>query len=288
MIKAIQLREEEDLEEMLAFARNAGFSHVALGFGSSDIFMKEDYKRRVEEISDLLLKNDLSCIQTHLPCYHLLVDSDECDEKIELAIKRCIEESATLGAKWTAFHPRSAVKSGYDRTKAYADNYEKLKEYLEYAEKSGVGIAVENMPLYPFSHPEWRFFGGGFEELCELCDDFKSDKIGICWDFGHAHISALDMKNALLTVGDRLKITHVHDNYRNGDHHQLPLMSDPIWGGIDWSNAVSSLSDVNYDGPLTLELITPPKAMRKSFLMQCYDCLCCLEEMSHERKEEFL
>lgn len=280
MIKSIQLREEENLEKMLSYASAAGFSHVAISFGSTDVLMRNDYKERVEEIAVLLEKNKMSCIQTHLPCYHLLVDSDEVDEKIELAIKRGIEQSATLGAKWAAFHPRTAVNGGYDRTKSYRDNKEKLKEYLEYSEKSGVGIAVENMPLYPFTNPEWRFFGGGFEELCELCDDLNSEKIGICWDFGHAHTASIDQEKAFLVVGDRLKITHVHDNYRNGDHHQMPLMADSIWGGIKWEKVMPALARIKYAGPLTLELITPSEIMRKSFLQMCYDCLTQLQEMS--------
>ena len=276
MRKSIQLREEEDLEKMMAYAKAAGFSEIALSFGSSDVLFRPDADARIYEIGEMLAKFDLKCTQTHLPCYHLLVDAAETTEEMERAIKKCLKISSELGASWTAYHPRSDLAGGFHRTSAFAYNKRFLSEYLEEAEKYGIGIAVENMPLYPSTHPEWRFFGGGFEELVELCDSFSSKYVGICWDFGHAHTAALDQSAALNAIGDRLKITHVHDNYKNGDHHQLPLLASVEWGSIDWTTTVDTLRTVNYQGPMTLEVITPPEPMRKSFVQCGFDALSAL------------
>lgn len=273
MNNSIVVREEEKLEEILGFAAKAGFKEVLIGFGSSDIFLRENYQADVERIKELLAKNGLSCKQTHLPAYHLTVSSEITDEQTELKIKRCIKASAELGAEWTTYHPRTAVNDGYNQTKSFEANKAILTDYLEDAEKYGIGIAVENMPLYPYTNAYWRFFGGGWEELCELCDSLKSDKIGICWDFGHAHTAALDQVAAIKDVGSRLKMTHVHDNYKNGDHHQLPLMGDEIWGPINWSETMGALKDINYNGSLALELIYPPFSMCESFIKLAHDCL---------------
>ena len=282
MRKSIQLREEECLEKMMAYANEAGFSEIAIGFGSSDIFAREDYERAVDKIRNMLEIHDLVCRQTHLPCYHLLISSEETQEAMEKTIIRCIEASAMLGAEWTAYHPRTSLTDGYNRTTSYKTNQEALSSYLEYAEKYGVGIAVENMPLYPYIHPEWRFFGGGWEELCELCDSFDTDKIGICWDFGHAHTASLDQTLALKDIGNRLKITHVHDNYRNGDHHQLPGLGNlEDWGCIDWAKTMQAVKTIDYNGPMTLELIIPPEPMTKSFVQCGYDSLCYLENLKN-------
>ena len=261
---------------MLGYAKAAGFSEIALSFGSSDVLFRPDADARIYEIGELLAKNGLRCTQTHLPFYHLLVDASETNEETERAIKKCLKATAELGASWTAYHPRSDIAGGYNRTTSFAYNRRFLSEYLEEAQRHGVGIAVENMPLYPYSHPEWRFFGGGYEELIELCDSLASESIGICWDFGHAHTAALDPTAALRAVGDRLKITHVHDNYRNGDHHQLPLLASVEWGSIDWSATVDALRAIDYRGPLALELITPPEPMRRSFVQCGYDALSAL------------
>ena len=283
MIKTLQIREKENLELMIEYASLAGYKDISLGFESSEdtLLLRDDYKKELEKICKLLDKYNLNCIQTHLPAvYHLLVSSEEVNERLETAIKRGIEASAILGAKWTAFHPRTAINDGYNRKISCEHNKKFLTEYLEDAEKYGVGIAVENMPLYPQNNPEYRFFGGGYEELVDLCDDFKSDKIGICWDFGHAHTAAIDQVKALRYIGERLKITHVHDNFKNGDHHILPLLGGLEWGCIDWEKVMPVLKEINYNGPLTLEILFPQDSMLKSFIKTSHDCLSCLIEYS--------
>ncbi|MBR4866520.1 MAG: sugar phosphate isomerase/epimerase [Clostridia bacterium] len=279
MRHSIQIRQEEHFEKLLSLAANAGFREVSVSFGSDDLFFRDDYASALLGVAKLLDKYGLQCTQTHLPCYHLLVSSEEVTEETERAIRRAIEGSGELGAAWTAFHPRTAVNQGFDRTLSFRHNREALLGYLEVAERSGCGIGVENMPLYPGSHPEWRFFGGGFEELCELCDSLDSDKIGICWDFGHAHTAALDQPKALLRVGDRLKITHVHDNFRNSDHHQMPLLATN-GGGIDWAPVMQSLSAIDYRGPLALELTYPPEDMLEPFVKCGYACLTHLKGLA--------
>ena len=283
MIKTIQIKENKDLDLMLAYAQEAGFREISFGFdGAADsLLFQDDYQKSIDTICEMLDKYHLRCVQTHLPApYHLLVSSEKIDEKAEAAIKRGIQATAALGATWGAYHPRTAISDGYNRKLSYEHNKNMLTQYLEEAEKSGVGIAVENMPLYPYTCPEWRFFGGGYEELCELCDDLKSDKIGICWDFGHAHTAAINQNIALNYIGKRMKITHVHDNYRNGDHHLLPLQGGLEWKCIDWGKVMPALKDIDYNGPLTLETLFPPLPMLKSFMQLSHACLSCLVELA--------
>ncbi len=279
MRNSLIIREEENLELMLQLASKAGFKEIMLSFGSSDVLMKENYREEVEKIKELMDKYGIACRQTHLPCYHLLVSSEIIEEEMEENIIRGIKVSAELGAEWAAYHPRTAVNDGYNQRKSFNDNKEILNKYLEVAEKSGIGIAVENMPLYHYTNPQWRFFGGGFEELCELCDSFNSNKIGICWDFGHAHTALLDGEAAIKSVGKRLKMTHISDNYRNGDHHQLPALGSLEWGCVDWKKQIEALKSIGYNGSMTLEVIYPPLAMRESFIKLGYDCLEYLKEL---------
>lgn len=273
MNNSITIREGENLELMLSLAAKAGFKEVLIGLGSSDVLFRDDYQKDIDTVKTLLDKYGLVCGQTHTPGYHLTVSSEVRDDATETAIIRCIEVSAQLGAKWTALHPRTAVNAGYSRTKSFEDNKADLDRYLEVAEKCGVGIAVENMPLYPYSNPFWRFFGGGWEELCELCDCFDTDKIGICWDFGHAHTAALDQAAAIRDMGSRLKMTHVHDNYKNGDHHQMPALGSLEWGCIDWAKPMGALKEIGYEGSLALELIFPPIPMCETFMKLSVDTL---------------
>ena len=279
MKNSIIVPEQMNMELLFQCAAKDGFKEVMMGFSSSDIFFSDNYQDRVKHIKELLDQYGLTCTQTHMPYYHLTVSSEITNEETDTAIKRCIESSAVLGANWTAYHPRTAVNAGYSRTKSFADNKAALDKLLDVAEKYGVGIAVENMPLYPFSAPFWRFFGGGWEELCELCDCFDSDKIGICWDFGHAHTAALDQAAAIKDIGSRLKMTHVHDNYKNGDHHQIPALGSLEWGCIDWVKPMGALKEIGYEGSLALELIFPPVPMYESFVQLAFDSLNYLQSL---------
>ena len=283
MIPSIQLREEEHLEKMIGFCAEAGYKEISISFGSTEVIFNEDYKKIAERILSMLDKNGLKCPQTHLPCYHLLVSSEVIEDKMEKAIKNAIILSSELGAKWAAYHPRTAVNDGFDRRKSFEDNKKFLEEYLEYSEKYGTGIAVENMPLFPLDRAEWRFFGSGYEDIIELCDNLKSDKIGICWDFGHAHIARIDQTYALRQIGNRLKATHVHDNYRNGDHHLLPAQGSIEWNCIDWKNLMPVMKEINYSGLMALETITPDECILKSFINQGYDSISYLCRLANER-----
>ncbi len=279
MTNSIAVRYDENFELMLKYAAAAGFRDVMVGFGESKVFESDLWEREADKIGELLNKYSLKCPTAHLPCYHLLVSSEEKDEKTELSIRRGIKASAALGADWAAFHPRTAVNRGFSRAASFEDNKRMLGLYLEDAEKAGVGIAVENMPLYPRSHNEWRFFGGGWEELVELCGALKSERIGICWDFGHAHTADLDQKTALREVGSLLKMTHVHDNYKSGDQHQLPGLADTMWDSIHWKKIVKTLKSIGYDGTLALEVIMPPLPMCENFFRLAYDSLEYLKSL---------
>ena len=279
MINSITVHLNKNFEQMLQYAANAGFKDVLLGFGSGNIFDDDDYEKNIEKLQVLFNRFGLTCGQTHLPSYHLTVSSEIKDEQTETRIRRAIKASAALGAKWTTYHPRTDIKNGYNRTKSFEANAEILKGYLEDAEKCDIGIAVENMPLYPHERPDWRFFGSGWEELCELCDTLNSDKLGICWDFGHAHTAALKQYIAIPEIGSRLKMTHVHDNYRRGDQHQLPGLGSLEWDCVNWPKVIQALKASGYQGSLALEVLYPPLSMCESFMKLAYDSLEYLKSL---------
>lgn len=279
MRKSIQVAINENLDLMLGFIAAAGFKEISLSFASCDFSNEKLFEKTISDTKKLLKKHKLLCSQTHLPCYHLLVSSEQTDNNVENNIKKSIEASAAIGAKWAVYHPRTAVNNGFDRNLSYQHNKKFLSEYLSVAEKFDVGIAVENMPLYPYSDPQWRFFGGGFEELCTLIDEFNSDKLGICWDFGHAHTASIDQEKVLKYIGNKLKATHVHDNYKNGDHHQLPLLADLQWGSINWGKIMPVVEEIKYDSPFVLEVILPPLDATANFIKLGYDCLTQLENL---------
>lgn len=251
MKKAIQLHYYECLD--LAFLKKvneAGFDGVDFAF-YQDFFTVEDKDKTIAQTRENLDKAGLACVQTHLPFYDIFASSELFDEEMERRIHYALAAMSKLGAKWGALHPLSATNFSYDRKRALNDNMEKIKGYLETAVKYDVGIAVENIPVYP-DCPQHQFFTSKAEDHCELIDRMNSPLIGACWDIGHAHlnIAEQDKIKALRTMGKRIKILHVHNNYGNMDWHLCPA-----FGFIKWDEIMVALSDIGYSGYFSLESV---------------------------------
>lgn len=79
-------------------------------------------------------------------------------------------------------------------------------------------------------------------------EDLDVPDVGICLDFGHAHMDG-DLVEAIETVSGHLITTHVHDNRGRTDDHLVPFE-----GTIDWPSALTATQKVGYDGTLLLEI----------------------------------
>jgi sugar phosphate isomerase/epimerase len=79
-------------------------------------------------------------------------------------------------------------------------------------------------------------------------EDLEAAGVGICLDFGHAHLDG-DLVDAIDTVSEHLLAVHVHDNGGRADDHLVPFE-----GTIDWPAALTGIQKVGYDGPLMLEI----------------------------------
>ena len=114
-----------------------------------------------------------------------------------------------------------------------------LQELAPVAAEAGVRIAVEVIPN-DLSSP------AALTRLLE--EDLDLPEIGICFDFGHAHLMG-DVTDALEALSCLLVTTHVHDNAGRRDDHLVPFA-----GSIDWDRAMMSTQKVGYEGPLMFEV----------------------------------
>jgi sugar phosphate isomerase/epimerase len=114
-----------------------------------------------------------------------------------------------------------------------------VETIAEAAATHGVRVALEVIPN-ALSTPE------SLVSLIE--DDLDLPNLGICLDFGHAHMMG-DLVEAIETVSGSMIATHVHDNHGAHDEHLAPFE-----GTIDWPAALIALQKVGYEGTLMLEL----------------------------------
>ena len=123
-----------------------------------------------------------------------------------------------------------------------------LERLAESADRVGVRLAVELIPN-EISQAQTLV------ELIE--DDLELPDVGICLDFGHAHLAG-DLLDAIETMSGLIVTTHVHDNRGTGDDHLVPFE-----GAIDWAAALTGLQKVGYEGTLLFEIADyePPGAL---------------------------
>ena len=95
---------------------------------------------------------------------------------------------------------------------------------------------------------DMKRFASRTEELIALVDEYREQEMGVCWDFDHGNIIYRDQVPELKALGQRLKMTHVDDNYGRGDDH-----TNPFHGTIDWHSIMPVLTEIGYKGDFAFE-----------------------------------
>lgn len=113
-----------------------------------------------------------------------------------------------------------------------------VEEIAKAAEPLGVRVAVEVIPN------ELSRAGS----LTHLVEAELDGAVGICLDFGHAHLDG-DVVEAVETVSEHVIATHLHDNRGRSDDHLMPMD-----GTIDWAGALTAVQKIGYEGPLMFEV----------------------------------
>jgi sugar phosphate isomerase/epimerase len=113
-----------------------------------------------------------------------------------------------------------------------------VEEIVAIAAPLGVRVALEVIPNAMATA----------DALVGLLDELDIPEVGVCLDFGHAHLQG-DVVDAIETLSGVLVATHVHDNQGRRDEHLAPFD-----GTIDWAGALVALQKIGYEGMMMLEL----------------------------------
>ena len=149
-----------------------------------------------------------------------------------------IEFAARVGASTLVMHlPQRAcppVPEGAEMSTAI------LEMLRPSCEEHGVRLAIENLP---HNRTPNEFFEIMFER-------FEADFVGLCYDSGHAVLT--DQQDLIARYGDRLLVTHLHDNDGESDQHRLPGL-----GKADWPRVLGDIGKAAYCGTINLETGLP-------------------------------
>ncbi len=276
MKKAIQIAYGDLFATKCRIASEAGFRHISVNYTEVVDKTEDEWKQVTLDVSKILAENNLTAVQTHAHYYNPFLSCELTDDSLEFGIRRAIISSAEIGAEYCVIHPRSDVKSSYITSRSLEANKAWFSELFEVAVKHGVGIAAENLPIFPSASMIHPLFSHNADDLASLVDYFGDERFGICWDTGHANLLRGDQSEAIKYLGKRIKCTHIHNNWGMRDDH-----ATPIYGNINWESVMSAFSESGYEGPLTLEThcwyVTDD--LLRSFARHNLDCLLYLEEL---------
>ena len=147
------------------------------------------------------------------------------------------------GSTRVAWEPARPVVSYKN---AWANATASLKELLPVAEKLNVNLALENVwNRFLLSPMEWKFF----------LDQFNSEKIGIYFDIANCCIYGRP-QDYVEILGSYVKAVHVKNFEETDCAGGLHGFGDDICKGeVDFDALKKALAAINYNGPLTAEMI---------------------------------
>jgi sugar phosphate isomerase/epimerase len=210
--------DKEHIRETAAWFRNAGIPVNSL---HSPMFSDSDWERFTTPIN--------------------VVETDR-KRRIEAMdeIKRALEVAETLPFRFLVQHLGNSGEEFDERKfEAAMTSVEHLRAF---ARPLGVSILVENIPN-EMSTPE---------KLAEFIRTLRQEDVGVCFDFGHAHIMS-SVPQAFDVLKAHIRSTHVHDNKRDRDAHLWP--GD---GNIDWREAMELAQSAPHVPPILLEIEEDP------------------------------
>ena len=230
---------KDDFVKYICYGLDA---HKRIGFDCVNLSLEENKlnaKTQAKEIEAIVrYANDLSMPfrLSHLPF-----------AAAEEDMRNAIDVTKMLGVDYTVVHPIAPVTptAEYDEKAAYEQNKPYLSGIIEYANKVGVNVTIENMRL-GYRDGSVKRYCADMESLIRQADELG---IGICWDTGHGHAACHVQSEALQAMGSRVKMLHVNDNYGMGDYHLAPFH-----GNIDWEDTMKGLSAIGFDGIFSYEV----------------------------------
>lgn len=240
--------------ESMRRIKAAGFEAVDLNLCQLCAFKtdlhRDNWEEYAQEIKKTAEELDLALPQCHLPFRSAKVKwkTPEDLEFYKKMVYRAIDVAVYLGFPWGVLHAEPLRNKALDKKQKFKENHAFNDPFIEYALKKGLGIALENGRAVK-GGDDVTDYCSRVEDLVELIDSYNDDRVGACWDTGHANTVYSDQWEPLHVLGSRLHCTHIDDNRGGDDLHLLPFD-----GTVNWERVIGALYDIDYKGDLVLEV----------------------------------
>ncbi|AIF53000.1 sugar phosphate isomerase/epimerase [Pelosinus sp. UFO1] len=275
-----------NFEEVIAFAAQKGFSCIELacwppgqaerryaGVTHVDVAAVDD--KRAEYILDYCKSQGIEI--SALGYYPNPLDPDLEKRAFYIQhIKAGIKAAGKLQIKnYSTFIGRDQFKNVEENLKLFKAVWTPL---IEYAEQQNVNVIIENCPMY-FTNDEWP----GGKNLAttpviwrKLFEIIPSKNFGLNYDPSHFLWQNMDYIKPIYEFKDRIYHVHIKDMKVYKDKlNEVGSMARPLeyispkipgLGQINWSEFISALTDIGYQGAACIEV--EDKAFEETFALK--------------------
>lgn len=235
------------------------FAYANLNFFEiQELLDKNDYEDIFGDLIEFLKDSSITFNIAHAPIHYpfffnTYYKRDDIDT-LKNRILKSLDISKEIGVKKIVIHVGTYLDKdyNYDINKSIEHNIKYLEPFVKKAIENNILIAIENGTQMEKDDPLFKNTAPYIDELIRIVEYYnkKYDKevLGVCFDFGHANVGNLDMYNEIVKIGNKLIVTHIHDNYGTDSHNQ------PFDGTVNWEDVRKALTDINYNGELTSEV----------------------------------
>lgn len=235
------------------------FAYANLNFFEiQELLDKNDYEDIFGDLIEFLKNSSITFNIAHAPIHYpfffnTYYKRDDIDT-LKNRILKSLDISKEIGVKRIVIHVGTYLDKdyNYDINKSIEHNIKYLEPFVKKAIENNILIAIENGTQMEKDDPLFKNTAPYIDELIRIVEYYnkKYDKevLGVCFDFGHANVGNLDMYNEIVKIGNKLIVTHIHDNYGTDSHNQ------PFDGTVNWDDVRKALTDINYNGELTSEV----------------------------------
>src|ERR1041385_2517390 len=205
-------------------------------FGARQHMDYANRKQHVREIADWFKSSGIPLHSVHSPLYAdyewgragappVNIASTDRAGRIEAMdeVKRALEIAEQIPFRFLVQHLGTANEDFSE--KKFEAAMTSIEHLRAFAKPLGVRILLENIPN-ELSTPD---------RLVEMIRGAHFDDVGVCFDFGHAHMMS-SVSESFEILRNYIRSTHVHDNDKNKDSHLWPGQ-----GTINWKEAVEFL-----------------------------------------------
>jgi sugar phosphate isomerase/epimerase len=265
---------ELSLDEVLTFAAAEGFSCIeAMCWpvgkaerkyaGVTHVDVNDFTQTKADDVNAMCSQHGVSI--SALGYYPNMLDPDlAAAESYVEHFKKVIVATKALGLNTTTGF------IGRDWTKSVDENWPRFLEtwtpVIRFAEDHGVRVAIENCPML-FTGDEWP---GGKNLMTtpaiwrRAFNDIPSDSFGLNFDPSHFALQFMKPDSALKEFEDKLFHLHAKDVRIYPEKlNQVGVFAHPLewhqpripgYGEIDWAHYMGSVMELDYDGPMCIEV----------------------------------